>query len=122
MLAFVLPKAIITQHLHCRCRGFDEPLGACILGGVGQNALFRDIDGRSFDLYHIILKIDVLPLQAAKLLTAQAKKQQGFYHGLVLQILLLEQFKQLRRLFFVEIARFLFFFVRQSRTAARVSV
>ena len=116
-----LPAFVLLEQLDRNYRRFDEAGGAVVFRRLGDDAFVRNIEGCAFDPDDRRFEIDILPLQTTQLFTAHTGEHEQLDHRAVLHILAVEQGKQAGGLFFVQIARTSFLFLRERRTLTRIA-
>lgn len=97
-----LPPLILLEQLDGDCRSFDVAGGACVLRGVGDDALVRYVERSAGDPDDRGLEVDVLPLQPTQFFPAHSGEHEHLDHRSVLHILAVEQGEQLSSLFLVD--------------------
>lgn len=119
--ALSLPSFILFEQLDGDSGRFDVARGAVVLGGVGDDALMRNVERGTGDADDGGLEVNVFPLQPTQLLPSHTREHEHLDHRAVLHVLAVKQREQPGGLFLVEVSRRGLFLFREGGTLAWIA-
>ena len=111
-----LPPFVLLEQLDGNRGRFDVARGAVVLGGIGDDALMRDVQRGALDADDGGLEVDIFPFESAEFLPAHTREHEHLDHRLELHIFAIDQLQKPAGLFLVQVARTGLFLFREGGT------